>query len=99
MANTTVPAELVSDSVYERKNLIINGAMQVAQRATSVTAVSSAVAIHTVDRFITEAVGCSIDVQQTTNHPNGYKYSQMVTMSGAFTPTANQYLIPFEQRI
>ena len=31
MANTTVPAELVSNSVYERKNLIINGAMQVAQ--------------------------------------------------------------------
>jgi len=99
MANTTVPAELVSNSVYERKNLIINGAMQVAQRATSVTASSSAVAIHTVDRFITETSGGTYDVQQSTDHPNGYKYSQMVTMSGAFTPSADQYLIPFEQRI
>ena len=37
MANTKIPPELVDDQVIGRRNIIINGDMQVAQRSTSVT--------------------------------------------------------------
>jgi len=81
-----------------RKNLIINGAMQVAQRGTEVTAQTNA-AIKTVDRFFTEAEGCTYDHAQVSDAPDGFSNSIKATVDGAFTPTAAQYFIPFEQRI
>ncbi len=99
MANTKIPPELVDDQVFGRRNIIINGDMRVAQRATSVTSQTAGVAIHTVDRFYTELSGATVDVAQVTDAPTGYQYSQKVTMNGAFSASASQYVIPFETRI
>ena len=82
-----------------RKNLIINGAMQVAQRGTSVTATTAGNTSHTVDRFHTEAAGCTYDHAQVSDGPDGFPNSIKATVDGAFTPTAGQYFVPFEQRI
>ena len=81
-----------------RRNLIINGAMQVAQRGTSVTAQTGG-GIKTVDRFYTETAGCTYDHAQVSDGPDGFSNSIKATVDGAFTPTTGQYFIPFEQRI
>tara|TARA_B100000902_G_scaffold254204_1_gene240675 strand:+ start:189 stop:1208 length:1020 start_codon:yes stop_codon:yes gene_type:complete len=52
-----------SSGALSNRNLIINGAMQVAQRGTSVTG-STASAILTVDRFQTHASGATYDSLQ-----------------------------------
>lgn len=80
-----------------RKNLIINGAMQVAQRGTSVTGQTGG-KFNTVDRLMLEVSGGTYDHEQSTDAPDGFKNSVKVTNIGAFTPTASQYLIPFEFR-
>ena len=82
------------------RNLIINGAMQVAQRGTSVTAKTNT-AYQTVDRFLTETNGATYDHSQSTTVPSGqgFSYSLKAVIDGAFTPTSAQYFIPFEQRI
>jgi len=81
-----------------RKNLIINGAMNVAQRGTSVTAQTGG-GIKTVDRFYTETAACTYDHAQVSDAPDEFSNSIKATVDGAFTPTAAQYFIPFEQRI
>jgi len=53
-----------------RKNLIINGAMEIAQRATSVTGSQSASAYLTVDRFANHGSGGTYNSSQETV-PNG----------------------------
>jgi hypothetical protein len=66
-------------SPYVLKNRIINGAMQIAQRATSATNVgtSSATSYNTVDRFQIyrdgAATGCNPS-QQSTGGPTGLPY-------------------------
>lgn len=82
------------------KNLIINGAMQVAARGTSATAKTNT-AYQTVDRFLTETNGATYDHSQSTTVPSGqgFSYSLKAVIDGAFTPTSAQYFIPFEQRI
>ena len=83
-----------------RRNLLINGAMQVAQRATSLTGQTSANAIFTVDRFNTEISGpTSFDIERVTDSPDEFSYSQKVTINGSFSASASQYIIPFEQRL
>jgi len=83
-----------------RRNMIINGAMEVAQRGTSVTSQTSAdPRYHTVDRFLTETSGGTYDAEQSTTTPDGFSNSLKVTIDGAFTPTSSQHIIPFEYRI
>ena len=83
-----------------RRNLIINGAMNVAQRGTSITNFTVNNQYHTVDRFIYEAGGISsVDFAQVTDAPSGFKKSLKATLNGTFTPSAGQYFIPFEHRI
>lgn len=102
--DVTVGGKLTTDNINGgqiggRRNLIINGGMQVAQYGTSVSAKTDANKIHTVDRWRLEASGATYDVAQSSDTPNGFLKSQKVTLDGAFTPTASQYFIPFEQRI
>ena len=57
-----------------RKNLVINGAMQVAQRSTSVTGIGASSGYFTVDRF---KLGCSntagrLTMTQTADGPSGF---------------------------
>ena len=62
------------------KNLIINGAMQVAQRATSATSITSN-GYHTVDRWNVNFDGAALSHQQeqSTDTPNGFGYSLKIT--------------------
>ena len=70
-ALTNVPKDT---TVGGRKNLIINGAMQVAQRGTSSTSES----YQTVDRFKTYKESCeqlAVTQTQSTESPNGFSNS------------------------
>jgi len=83
-----------------RRNLLINGAMQVAQRGTSLTGQTATNAIFTVDRFNTEISGpTSFDIARVTDSPDEFSYSLKVTSNGSFSASANQIIIPFEQRL
>ena len=57
-----------------RRNIIINGAMQVAQRSTSVTGLGAADAYHTVDRFLLSAGNTAgrLTASQTADGPSGF---------------------------
>jgi hypothetical protein len=57
-----------------RRNLIINGAMQVAQRATSVTGVGGAAGYFTLDRYklITSTTAGRATMSQTADGPSGF---------------------------
>ena len=58
-----------------RKNMIINGAMNVAQRATSSTGITVG-GYDTVDRFITEITTLGTwSISQSTDAPDGFAYS------------------------
>lgn len=64
-----------------RKNLIINGAMQVAQRGTSFSSTSG---IYTLDRIRRTGSSLStavITVEQSTDAPDGFSYSYKATTS------------------
>lgn len=77
-----------------RKNLIINGAMNVAQRGTSSTGITS-IGYDTVDRMKTEMgdVGTvQLTMEQSTDAPAGFSNSAKYTVTTADTsPSANFY--------
>jgi hypothetical protein len=76
------------------RNLIINGAMQVAQRATQVTGVTTQ-GYRTCDRFELNisALG-TWTVDQDTNAPNGFSNSFKVTCTTAdASPASGDYLL------
>ena len=79
-----------------RRNLIINGAMQVAQRGTSSTA-DTAGAYYTLDRFSASSSATlgSFDTAQSTDAPNGFsnsfKFSVNTAGSGS-TSTEQAYI-------
>ena len=73
------------------RNLIINGAMQVAQRGTSFTP-SGTEQPYTMDRF--QHIGTSgIDFDstdtQSTDHPDGFSFSMKITPDTTDTPTGS----------
>jgi len=71
-----------------RKNIIINGAMQVAQRATSVTGVSGS-GYHTVDRFDTSMTSDGRYTQsQVTDAPEGFGHALKFDCTTADTSIA-----------
>ena len=77
-----------------RRNLIINGAMEVAQRGTSATTF----AYGTVDRFKpTEGSTSSLAVTQTqdTNAPSGFSNSYKITVTTAETMSGSKQLAVF----
>lgn len=89
-----------SQSSLSNRNLIINGAMQVAQRGTSFSSISSAA--YPVDRFFVQDVNGSAGeatVSQSTTAPDDFKYSLKVdvTTADAALVAADQYKI--EHRI
>ena len=54
------------------RNLIINGAMEIAQRGTSHT---TAAATYLLDRFYTYTAAANRTISQTTDAPDGFKHS------------------------
>ena len=65
-----------------RRNLIINGAMQVAQRGTSFTGLTSGMTYRTVDRFGGNSynVGShTYNEEQSTDAPSEFSFSRKFT--------------------
>ena len=82
------PAGLDIGQIGGRRNLIINGAMQVAQRGTSSTATS----YQTVDRIQPVYSGGSLTQSQDTNAPDGFSNSFKWSCTTAADPlTSGQY--------
>jgi hypothetical protein len=79
---------------YGNRNLIINGAMQVAQRGTSVTGLTSSSTYHTVDRwqFNMGSIG-TFSISQSTTAPSGFSNSLKLSCTTAnASPAAGAYL-------
>ena len=74
---------LTNSQIGGRRNIVINGAMQVAQRATSFSNVSNA--DYTLDRFKSGSSGTELvyNIDQSTDTPNGFGNSYKVTIGTA----------------
>ena len=83
------------------KNLVTNGAMQVAQRGTSVTGITSSPGYVTVDRFQLSTVIGTLTAEQSTDAPDGFSNSFKVSCTTAESTASlnsNDY-IQLTQRI
>ena len=82
-----------------RRNLIINGAMQIAQRSTSAVA-SGNPGIHTIDRFhVWNGTDGAWTSEQSTDAPDGFSNSFKAQCTTADTSLAAGQYAQFEQRI
>ena len=95
--------EILSNSqIGGRRNIIINGAMQVAQRATSQTSVGSSAGYYTVDRFsigINGTTAGRFTMSQSTDTPDGFPNSMKIDVTTADTSIAAGEAVGFLQRI
>ena len=74
------------------RNLIINGAMQVAQRWTSATTINTTTEVFRADRFRFEQGGVTANngtIEVATDAPTGFKYSTKVTAGSSVSFNAN----------
>ena len=79
---------LTNSQLGGRRNIIINGAMQVAQRGTSSTGLGSSSAYYTVDRFAIYGFGSTagrLTMTQSTDTPNGFPNSVKLDCTTADT--------------
>jgi hypothetical protein len=78
---------LTNSQIGGRRNLVINGAMQVAQRGTSFTSTAD---LYTLDRFaIGHGTVNAMTVTQETDAPSGFQYSlKVLTGTGASSGAA-----------
>ena len=93
---------LTNSQIGGRRNIIINGAMQVAQRATSATSVlASSGVIPVCDRWMFEVSNTSgrLTVSQSTDTPNGFGNSLKLDVTTADTSVAADEFITLVQRI
>lgn len=100
MALTKVDQSMVSDQVFGRRNLFINGEMQVAQRG--VTASQSSTGFKTVDRweFVINSAG-AYTVSRDTDTPSGegFIYSQKIQCTSADSSLAAGDYVIWRQKI
>jgi hypothetical protein len=86
IADDAVTVPKVTDQVLTHRNLIINGAMQVAQRGTSGSISTGNPNYASIDRFKTEAYDADQFVgtwTQVTDAPTGFSYSGKWTTTTA----------------
>jgi len=79
---------LTNSQIGGRRNIIINGAMQVAQRATSATDLGGSATFSTVDRFAIYGFGSTagrLTMTQSTDTPNGFPNSVKLACTTADT--------------
>ena len=78
---------LTNSQVGGRRNIIINGAMQVAQRATSATGVGGSSAFHTLDRMniASGTTAGRATMSQSTDVPTGFANSLKLDCTTADT--------------
>ena len=82
---------------YGSRNLIINGAMQVAQRGTSHT-LSAGTGSYTLDRVRSQSNGGGITVSQETNAISGIGTEKMCRYTGAASVTGVYYVYRIESK-
>ena len=90
-----------SDGALSNRNMVINGAMQVAQRGTSIT-VSNNNWLYTLDRFQFDENGSTsavLDVTQSTDAPDGFGYSLKMTATTADAALASSDGLRLQHRI
>ena len=95
---------LTNSQIGGRRNIVINGAMQVAQRATSATSVlASTAVIPACDRWMFEVSGSNtsgrLTVSQSTDTPNGFGNSLKLDVTTADTSIAADEFVSLVQRI
>ena len=102
MPLTDIDGQRLGDSVADKlgnRNLIINGAMQVAQRSTSETGVTGD-GYHTVDRARIDLNGLGTHtVSQSTDAPEGFSNSFKVECTTAQASPATGAYFVYMQRI
>ena len=76
-------ADIADGAFQANKNLIINGAMQVAQRGTSVTGITATPNYCTVDRFLLSTVVGTLTAEQSTDAPDGFSNSFKISCTTA----------------
>ena len=92
MALSKVNPNLITQGATGRKNLIINGAMQVSQRVGTTSTVANNYGA-TPDRIRQEAYGAATaSWQQVTDAPAGFKNSLKVTCAGTALPSSGNTL-------
>jgi len=100
MALTKVDQTMVSDQVFGRKNLFLNGEMQVAQRGTSASQTTTG--FETVDRweFAINGAG-AYTVSRDTDTPSGegLQYSQKIQCTSADSSLAAGDYVIWRQKI
>ncbi len=85
-----------------RRNLIINGAMQIDQRATTHTFQNGTGGYNTVDRWIISEAGTDsfvFEVSQSTDAPDDFAHSFKVDCTTADASLSADVQISFEQKI
>jgi hypothetical protein len=91
MPISRIDNEGLTGPIGGRRNLIINGAMQVAQRGTSVTSTSSS--FYQMDRFrVQDAGNHSLTSSQESDAPEGFANSIKVKVASTFTTGATTLL-------
>ena len=95
MPISQVPFAGISNPV-DFRNIVINGDMQIAQRSTSVSSITTE-GYYTVDRFklLISSLG-TFTQSQSTDVPSGYGFANSLKMdctTADATPSANDYLI------
>ena len=96
---TTINGVTPNSANVVGKNLVINGAMQIAQRGTSATGVT-AYGYHTVDRFTQHFINCGTwTVSQDTDAPDGFSNSLKLACTTADASPAAADKVSMQQRI
>ena len=79
-----------SDGALSNRNLIINGAMQVAQRGTSATGVTGSDGYKACDRWYTQTDTGTWTISQSTDAPSGFSYSLKLDCTTAGTSNGDE---------
>tara|TARA_R110002074_G_scaffold324341_1_gene494760 strand:+ start:310 stop:1422 length:1113 start_codon:yes stop_codon:yes gene_type:complete len=80
---------LTNSQIGGRRNIVINGAMQVAQRATSATGVGASEGYFTLDRFeVAPSTNGRATMSQSTDTPDGFSSSLKLDCTTADTSVA-----------
>jgi len=93
---------LTNSQIGGRRNIIINGAMQVAQRGTSSTGLGAADGYFTVDRYKINVGATSagrFTMSQSTDTPNGFGNSLKIDCTTADTSIAAGERLTIDHRI
>ena len=78
---------LTNSQIGGRRNIIINGAMQVAQRGTSISV--SSTAVYTLDRFSAHKDTNTMTATQASDAPTGFEYSLKLTNGTGASPSSS----------